>query len=281
MKSRKGRKTFCGSEVDSIFHVVVMLYSRASGWELREWENIWVSLKFQTEENLSPEINCRSSLRNKRVCGGVLSLAVNLHQANRSHYHPLLNLTPQSIQPSIRCECASVFVCFLSSSVPCACRVMTNDAFRSRKINPTEEDSRSGEVTAWISVHCTNRKLSQWRGTNILSIKPISGLRVKARYSLGHHTTTVAPRIRVSGFPRPNPHFKLSFYSPFLIYRDISFYTETDLRGDSCKCLNSSPTITGLVFLMERSGPHYFYTWRLKIKFPLQAKGVDNRFLET
>lgn len=115
----------CGSDVDSsVFHVVVMFY------------------------NPIPKINCRSSLRDKRVCGGVLSLAVNLHQANRSHYHPLLNLTLQSIRPSIRCECVSVFVCFLSSSVPCACRVMTNDAFRSRKINPTEEDSRSGEVTA-------------------------------------------------------------------------------------------------------------------------------------
>lgn len=247
---------------------------------LREWKNIWVSLKFQAEENAVHPQNKLSILATKQacVCGGVLSLAVNLHQANRSHYHPLLNLTPQSIRPSIRCECASVFVCFLSSSVPCACRVMTNDAFRSRKINPTEEDSRSGEVTAWISVHCTNRKLSQWWGTNILSINQISGLQVKARCSRGHHMTTAALRIHVSGFPWPNTLFKLSFYSPFLIYWDISFYTESDLRGDSCKCLKNSP-VTSLVFLMEKSGPHYFNTWRLNVKFPFQAKGVDNHFL--
>ncbi len=68
------------------------------------------------------------------------------------------------------CMWMCVCVCFLSSSAACACRVMTNDAFRGRKINPTEGDRKSGEVTAWISVHTTNWNLKSVQRNQTTSI---------------------------------------------------------------------------------------------------------------
>lgn len=127
--------------------------------------------------------------RNKWLCVCVISWAVYLNQANRSHYHLISILTLQSIQPSIMvCVC----VCFLSSSVPCACWVMTNDALRGRHINPVEGDSRAGEVSAWISVHTGT---FVWAGEHkILSINQTSVLQLKGKCWLRRHNTTRARR---------------------------------------------------------------------------------------